>query len=139
MGLVKGLAVASLQIVNYTKRRPCCSLDVMSQFDKCSLGNTTGMAFSEDSFPCREGKALFILSLCSYKKKRYTHTHRGCSLWLSLVNNRRCSSRLFLTHMHTHAHTNRHAALLLSIPSFTASSCKYSKATISKVRFIHFI
>ena len=62
MGLVKGLAVASFQIVNYTKSRPCCSLNVLSQLDKCYLGNMTGMTFSSDILPHPDVKALLILS-----------------------------------------------------------------------------
>lgn len=61
MGLVKGLAVASFQIVDYTKRRLCCSLNVIPRLEKCYLGNMTGMTFSSNVLPHTDVKALLIL------------------------------------------------------------------------------
>lgn len=77
MGLVKGLAVASFQIVNYAKIRLCCSLNVIPQFDKCYLGNMTGMTFPSNSLPHTDVKALLILSRfpsASLQKLMYAHT-----------------------------------------------------------------
>lgn len=74
MGLVKGLAVSSFQIVNYTKRRLCCSLNVISRFDKCYLGNTTGVTFSCKILRCAEVKALH--SLCLSTQTDIMHTQR---------------------------------------------------------------
>lgn len=111
MGLVKGLAVVSSQNVNYTKIRPCCSLNVITQFDKCYLGNMTGMTFPSNILPHIDVKALLILtrflspSLC-FSAQTGTHTQRSTrcslSLRLSLINNPRCASSLFLACTHTH-------------------------------------
>ena len=77
MGLVKGLAVTSFQIVNYTKRQPCCSLNVISQFDKWYLGNMTGMTFSDYNLQCTKSTHSLRLS-----KEYITHTHSYTKLFL---------------------------------------------------------
>lgn len=64
MGFEKGLPVVSFHIANYNKRRLCCSLNVTSQFDKCYLGNTTGVTFSSNIFQCAEVKPRLIFSVC---------------------------------------------------------------------------
>ncbi len=131
MGLVKGLAVVGSQIVNYTKRRLCCSLKVISQLDKCYLGNMTGMTFASNILPHTDVKALLVLSrfpspsVC-LQKLISTHTQKHSlffSLRLSLINNPRCASSLFLACIHTHRHAQAcsrvsHIALqyLVSLP-----------------------
>lgn len=106
--LVKGLAVVSFQIVNYTQRRPCCSLNVISQPDKCYLGNMTGMTFFGNTLPHTDEKALLILSpflspSLSLHKLMDTRTHSSthCSSHcLSLGDNPRCASSLACIHTH---------------------------------------
>lgn len=69
----------SFQIVNYAKIRLCCSSNVISQFDKCYLGNMTGMTFSSNSLPHIDVKTPLILSgipspLVFLQKLIRTHT-----------------------------------------------------------------